>query len=146
MKANPFASYNVEIPNKYRESVISYSRTSGNKKNKAEFAPFKRQVDFWYLAFLVGISKGLDPESDTDTYNATPATILSSDQYRINHMLLAYLGATRDIESLSNYKAVFDYCSGVANAGMPHLIQILADPDERPLWALFDELEKLIQN
>ena len=143
MNANPFASYNVEIPNKYRESVISFSRTGGNK-NTPEYAPFKRQVDFWYLAFLIGVSKGLDPEPDTDTYNATPATILSSDPYRIDHMLLAYLGTTENFESLSNYKAVFDYCLGVANAGMPYLIQIMVDPDERPLWSLFDELEKLV--
>ena len=143
MNANPFASYNVEIPNKYRESVISFSRTGGNKST-AEYAPFKRQVDFWYLAFLIGISKGLDPESDADTYNATPATILSSDPYRINHMLLAYLGATENTESVSNYRAVFDYCLGVANAGMPYLIQIMSAPDEPPLWSLFDELEKLI--
>ncbi|RLA53324.1 MAG: hypothetical protein DRR42_05175 [Gammaproteobacteria bacterium] len=143
MNANPFASFNVEIPKKYRDSVISYSRTGGNK-NTPEYAPFKRQVDFWYLAFLVGISKGLDPEPDSDTYNATPATIFSSDPYRINHMLLAYLGVTQDVESLANHRAVFDYCLGVANAGMPYLIQIMADPDERPLWSLFDELEGLV--
>ncbi|MEP6389220.1 MAG: hypothetical protein ABJ056_04770 [Halioglobus sp.] len=140
MNANPFASFNVEIPKKYRDSVISYSRTGGNK-NTPEYAPFKRQVDFWYLSFLLGISKGLDPEPDSDTYNATPATIFSGDSYRINHMLLAYLGVTQDVASLSNHRAVFDYCLGVANAGMPYLIQIMADPDERPLWSLFDELE-----
>ena len=143
MIANPFASYNVEIPNKYREAVISYSRTGGNKSTP-EYAPFRRQVDFWYIAFLIGVSKGLDPEPDTETYNATPATIFSGDHYRINHLLLAYLGKTENLDSLSDYKAVFDYCLGIANAGMPYLIQIMDDPDERPLWSLFDELEKLV--
>ena len=145
MNDNPFALYNVEIPNKYRDSVISFCRTGGNKSS-TEFAPFKRQVDFWYLSFLIGLSKGLNPESETDTYNATPATILSTNPYRISHMLLSYLGTTGNIETLSNYRAVFDYCSGIANAGMPYLIQIIADPDERPLWSLFDALEKLLRD
>lgn len=143
MNANPFASFNLDIPNQYREAVVNYSRTGGGK-NTPEFAPFKRQVDFWYLAFLIGVAKELEPEVESDTYNATPGTIFSSDQYRINHMLLAFLGKNPDLEALADYRKVFDYCLGVANAGMPYLIQILADPDERPLWSMFDELESLL--
>ncbi len=141
MNANPFATFNLDIPNKYSSFVKSYSRTGGNK-NTPEYAPFKRQVDFWYAAFLVGVSQDLEPEVERDTYNATPGTIFSSDPFRINHMLLAYLGKVQDLEKLSDYRCAFDYCLGVANAGMPHLIQILSE-EGQPMWSLFDEFEKL---
>ena len=143
MNANPFAAYTLDIPKKYRDAVTSYSRTGGNQ-NTPEYAPFKRQVDFWYMSFLIGIAKDLEPEPESDTYNATPGTIFSSDPYRINHMLLSYLGKTKDLEKLSDTRKVFDYCLGVANAGMPYLIQILSDQDERPIWSIFDELEGMI--
>ena len=142
MSANPFAGFNLEIPNKYRESVLNFSQTGGNKKSP-EFAPFKRQVDFWYTAFLLGIAKGLDPEPDSDTYNATQGTIFSSEPYRIHHMQLAYLGRIGSIDSLADSRKVFDFCLGIANAAIPHLVSVLSEPDDRPLWSLFDELEGL---
>lgn len=142
MEANPFATFNLDIPHKYRDQVTSFSRTGGNKSTP-EFAPFKRQVDFWYAAFLIGVAKNLEPERESDTYNATPGTIFSSDSFRINHMLLVYLGKTQDLEKLSDSRLAFDYCLGVANAGMPHLIQILSEEGERPIWSVLDEFENL---
>ena len=143
MTNNPFASFNLDIPNKYRGSVLSFSQTGGNKSTP-EFAPFKRQVDFWYVAFLLGVANGLEPKPESDTYNATSGNIFGSDPYRIAHMQLAYLGRTKDIDSLANHRKVFDYCLAIANAAMPQLISILSEPDERPLWALLDELESYL--
>ena len=143
MNLNPFATFNLDIPNKYRDQAINYSRTGGNT-NTAEYAPFRRQVDFWYTAFLIGVAKNLKPEPEKDTYNATPGTIFSGDSFRTNHMLLFYLGVTQDLEKLSDTRRAFDYCLGVANAGMPYLIQILSDKEERPIWSIFDELEILV--
>ncbi|KUJ82960.1 hypothetical protein AWR36_010480 [Microbulbifer flavimaris] len=143
MSSNPFASFNLEIPKKYRDSVLSFSQTSGTKAS-AEYAPFKRQVDFWYLAFLIGIAKELDPEDEADTYNAISGTIFGSDPHRIAHMQIAYLGRTGSVEGLAEHRKVFDFCLGVANAAMPVLLAILSEPDERPLWSLLDELENLM--
>lgn len=144
ISTNPFAAFNLDIPNKHRDSVVRYSQTSGQSSSE-EIAPFKRQVDFWYTAFLISMAKDLDPEEEKDTYNATPGIIFNTDPYRIHHMQLAYLGRTKDIESLADSRKVFDFCLGIANAGMPHLISILSEPDERPLWSLFDELEKSVR-
>lgn len=145
VNANPFATFNLDIPNKYRDHVVKFSQTSGQSPSE-EIVPFKRQVDFWYVAFLIGMAKGLDPEEEKDTYNATPGTIFNTDPYRIHHMQLAYLGRTKDIESLADSRKVFDFCLGVANAGMTPLVTILSEPEERPLWSLFDELEKIVRS
>lgn len=142
MSINPFASYNVEIPVKYRESVLKYCRTGGNK-NTPEFSPFERQVDIWFMALLIAANKKLDPVKESDTYNATNGAIFSTDPERVGFMQLCVLGSAKKFEVLSDQRAVFDYCLGLSNAGMPYLFQILDDPDDRPLWLLLAELEGL---
>lgn len=139
MTNNPFASYNVEIPNKYRESALKFTHGKSSKL----IAPFERQVDFWFTAFLIAVNKKLAPKNETDTYNITPGSILSSDPKRIGLIQICVLGITGDFELLGKHKAVFDYASQLAYAGMPHLIQMLEDPDDRPLWALLSEFETM---
>ncbi len=147
MSSNPFASFNIEIPTKYREAVIKYCRTGGkDKENTPEFSPFERQVDMWFTAFLIAVNKELDPMKETDTYKATDATILSTDQKRVSYLQLAVLGLTNDFSIISKDREVFEYCLGLANAGFPYLIQALDDPDERPLWSVLDLMESLSNN
>jgi len=142
MSYNPFASFNVELPVKYRDSILRYSRSGGNKSSP-EFAPFERQVDFWYVAVLFAVAKKLAPTKEADTYNATPATILTTDQYRVPHLQLAVLGLTNDLTLLSDSRRMFDYVNDLACSGIPYLLAILEDPDDRPLPALMTELENI---
>lgn len=137
MISNPFASFNIEIPNKYREAALKYS----DKSTSPEFAPFERQVDFWFVAFLLAVNKKLQPEKESDTYNITPASIFGTDSKRIGLIQICVLGLTENFKLIGKHRAIFDYASQLAYAGMPHLIQILSDPDDRPLWALLNEFE-----
>ncbi len=140
MTNNPFASYNIEIPNKFRDSALKYCKTGG-QQSTPEFSPFERQVDFWFMAFLIAVNKKMSPIKGTDTYNATNAAIFSTDSNRVALLQLSVLGLTKDFDKLADHRWVFDYCLGLANAGMPHLIQILSDPDDRPLWSILAEFE-----
>lgn len=140
MHDNPFASYNVTIPRRYADDVKKFTQTSGSRVTEM-FAPFKRQVDFWYLAFIYAVHKSLKPESIDDSSNITPASILSTDPYRIIHIQLAFLGEFLDIDKLSDSKKVFDYAIQMANAGIPYILQMLKDQDARPLENILDFLE-----
>lgn len=140
MAENPFASYNVEIPKKYADDVKKYCQTAGGKVT-LEFAPFRRQVDFWYYSFIVAVNKGLDPIAESDTSNITPASILSNDPHRISHIQLCYLGRGENLTDLANHRGVFDYALAMANAGIPYVLQLLKDPDDKPLWSLLDDTE-----
>jgi hypothetical protein len=140
MSDNPFASYNIEVPKKYAEDIKKFCQTAGGKETY-EFTPFNRQVDFWYFALIYAVKKELDPVIEKETSNITPATILSTNIYRISHIQLAFLGATGSIEELAHHRKVFDYALSMANAGFPRVLQILRDPDERPLWQILDEIE-----
>jgi len=143
MSDNPFASFSIELPKAYDDEIRKYCKSGGGKVTP-EFSPFERQVDFWYLAFLLGAAKRLDPKKEDDTYKITPASILSSDPYRIAYMQSVFLGLTKDVEGLASARNVFDFCNGLAMAGIPHLLQILRDEDQRPLWNVLDEIEEMV--
>lgn len=140
MSDNPFASYSCTIPSQYSEKVKTYSQSSGGQVTEM-FAPFKRQIDFWYLSFLYAVKNSLDPVTETQSVNITQASIFSSDPYRISHIQLAHFGTFQDIDSLAEHKVVFDWAQQMANAGMPFILQILQDVDE-PLMNLLDFLEQ----
>lgn len=149
MSNNPFVSFNVEIPKKYQDTIKKFCKTGDGSQEKwnPEFVPFERQVDFWFMAFLIAVKKGLEPEKATDTYSPITGAIFSTDSKRVDFMRLTVLGITKNFEILANDREIFNYCSGLANAGIPHLIQILDDPEEgRPLWLVLDELELLTKN
>ena len=140
MSDNPFASYQIEVPRKYGDQIKSYCKTGGSGVTY-EFAPFDRQVDFWYFSLLYAVKNGLSPEKETDTSNITYGTILADDSYRIPHILLMFLGNFGSIQELSNYRKVFNYANSMAHAGIPYVLQILSDEDDRPLWGLLEEIE-----
>jgi len=142
MSNNPFASYSIEIPEKYHTAALKYSKTGG-EKSSIDFSPFERQIDFWFAAFLIAVNKRLEPVKEKETYNATTAQILSSDIDRVGLMRLSVLGLTKEFDRLADHKWVFDYCLGLANAGLPYLIDILGDIDDKPLWAILTEFEGL---
>lgn len=140
MADNPFASYNIEVPKKYADDIKKYCQTAGGKVTY-EYAPFYRQVDLWYASFLFAFKKKLTPIVERDSSNITPASILSSNAFRIAHIQLAFLSHSKSIEDLANHRRVFDYALGMANAGMPFLLQVLNDDEDKPLWGLLEYIE-----
>ncbi|MDG1923410.1 MAG: hypothetical protein P8I90_10815 [Glaciecola sp.] len=137
---NSFANYQITIPTKYQDKVKKYCRTGGVGGDTFN-APFKRQVDLWFFALCISFKEGLIREKLKDTYNATTAAILSNDQYRVHLMYLIALADTTDEAIVTDSKAVFDICCEYANAGIPFLLELLDDPDQKPIWNAFDYLE-----
>lgn len=145
MSDNPFSNFEVRIPTRYSDQLKKFCVTSSSNQSR-ELSPFERQVDFWYFAFLIAVKKGLQPEHFDlkDTTNITPATILSRDPYRITYIQAVFLSITNDINSMTEDKRVFDFASELAYAGIPHLIQILDDSDDKPLWNILEQIEELL--
>lgn len=138
MLDNPFSNYEIRIPRAYSEQVKRFCSMSGG-----ELTPFERQVDFWYFAFLYAVKNKLRTThyEPKDMVNVVSASILIRDPYRISHMQAAYLSLENDIDGLANDKKVFDFVAGLANSGIPHVIQILSDSDNKPLWNILDSIE-----
>ena len=142
---NPYASFTIEIPKQYQDMVKKYSRSS-DSKTSAEYAPFERQVDIWFLAFLIAVNCGLEPvREEGEIYGAVRGDILDRDPYRISLIQICALGKTKNIEILKNPRDSFNYALHMANAGFPKLFQILRDETDTPLYSLFDELERMTE-
>lgn len=141
---NPFENHQISIPHKYSEQVKKFCKQA-NSREQGEYVPFNRQVDFWYFAFLYAVRENLTPEHilDKDTHNITPASILSD--YHIHQIQMAYLAKYQNIEGLVDNNKIFNYASDMAYAGMPHVIQILSDEDDKPLDNLFFYIENALR-
>lgn len=140
---NNFANYQIAIPSIYQDKIKKYCTTGSGTDTDPFNSPFKRQVDFWFVAMCIAFREGYEKAPSKDTYNATVAGILSNDPYRIHLMYLIALSDTGDESVLSDTKRVFDICCEYANAGIPYLINILDDQDQKPIWNIYDYLEEL---
>lgn len=141
---NPFASYQIGIPKKFSDEVKKFCKQGGNDMG-GEYAPFNRQVDFWYFAFLYALQEKLTPEAipSGEMTNITAASILSN--FHIIHIQMAYLATCLDIEKLDEPREMFTYVSNLANAGIPYVLQILKDSEEgKPLFNILDTIEEYI--
>ena len=139
---NIFAQYQIEMPKIYQEKIKTYVSTGGNAESR-ENSPFDRQIDFWYMSLCLAFKKDLTPIKESDTYNAITAEILSRNSFRITQMQMIALAITNDQSILLEPKKMLDVCCGLANAGIPMLLNILADTEATPLWNMYYELEEL---
>lgn len=139
---NPFSKYQITIPKDLSDRVKEFCRQS-NTQSGLDFVPFNRQVDFWYFSFLYAHKLGLSPYKypENELANITFASIL--DDYHIIHMQMAYLANNLDIKSLKQHKDIFRYVTELAHAGIPHVINLLKDDGDKPLFNLLGEIEIL---
>lgn len=140
MSVNPFASYNIELPDIFSDKIRQFCSTGG-KSSSVEFTPFERQVDFWFAAFVVATIEGLKGIKPEKTYNATQAHILSTNPERIAYIQATYIAENEDISGLANPRVVWDFACQRAHAGVAMLIQMLSDTDQKPIWNYLDYIE-----
>lgn len=139
---NPFSNYQITIPKQFSESVKDFCRQS-NSKSILDYVPFNRQVDFWYFSFLYAHKLGINPHKypDNELTNITQASIL--DDFHIIHMQMLYLSNNLDIKNLEEYREIFRSTTELAHAGIPHVLKVLKQEDDKPLFNLLEEVEQL---
>lgn len=140
MVENPFAGIDIRIPTKYSDAVKQYCQTASTTKT-VEYAPFDRQVDFWFVAFAFAVKNDLEPEPETDTTKVIEGSILGNDPYRIALLQLAFLASGRPMSELTNARAVMAFATETANAGIPRVLQLLGSNDDKPLYSLVEAYE-----
>jgi hypothetical protein len=139
---NIFAQYQIEMPKAYQEKIKNYVAT-GSQNQSRENAPFNRQVDFWFAALCLAFNKGQTPSKISETYNAITAEILTRDPTRVTQIQMIALAVTKEPQILLEPKKMLDIAIGLANSGIPLLLDILADTEATPLWNVYYELEDL---
>ena len=109
-------------------------------------SPFPRMVDMWFLAACIGAQEGKPIEYDSkDTYKIIDASILSSDPWRIDALVLMAVSHTKGVDIVKDPREILQLASRFAVAGMDKLLEMLKEGESDPVWNLSDELDRLLK-
>jgi len=145
---NPFQGQDIRVPNRFREDFGRYCQTHSEDgaKSSVLHSPFPRMVDMWFLAACLGAQSGKPADYDAkDTYKIIDASILSSDPWRIDALVLMAIAFTKDVEVVKEPREILHIASRFAVAGMDKLLEMVKDGDAEPVWNLSDELDRLLK-
>ena len=70
--------------------------------------------------------------------------ILGSDAWRIQVLMLIALARQDDVEIVDSPARMMAMANGLAAAGVPHIVEMLTEGKEPPIWNLSNELERLL--
>ncbi len=145
---NPFQTADLRIPESYREEVSRYCQgpTQEGRKTGLGEAPFPRMVDMWFLALCLGAKQGNKEDlSGVKMHKFMDGTVLSSDPWRIDSLMLLAIGITDDTEIVAEPSKVINLANEYAAAGLPDVIDMLKDGDADAIYNLSDNLEDVIK-
>lgn len=145
---NPFQGQDIRVPNRFRDEFGRYCQTHSDDGARASVlhSPFPRMVDMWFLAVCLGAQEGKQADYDSkDTYKIIDASILSSDPWRIDALVLMAISHTKRVDIVTEPREILQLASRFAVAGMPKLLQMLKEGDSDPVWNLSDELDRLLK-
>ena len=60
-------------------------------------------------------------------------------------MLIA-IAVEGNLEAVLNPRRMMDIANGLAATGVPHVVKMLSDGPQEPIWNLSDAFEKLLQS
>lgn len=144
---NPFQGIDISVPVEFRDSFSLYCQ-GVEKKSIIDQTPFPRMVDMWFLAICVAVNKGLSPVDmskyeSKQTYKIIDGSIFTSDPWRIQALMLIMIGLIENVEIVSEPRKIMAMANGLAVAGLPHVIEMLKDGDDDPIWNLSENVDLL---
>lgn len=145
---NPFQMADLRIPESYREEVSRYCQgpTQEGRKTGLGEAPFPRMVDMWFLALCLGAKQGKKENlSGVKMHKFMDGTVLSSDPWRIDALMLMAIALTDNTEIVAEPGKIINLANEYAAAGLPDVIDMLKDGDADAIYNLSDNLENVIK-
>jgi hypothetical protein len=146
---NPFQAMELRLPSTYREEVSRYCQgaTQDGKGISLGEAPFPRVVDMWFLALCLAANnrKRLEDLALDKTYKFMDGTVLTSDPWRIDALMLLAVGMTSDPEIVADPRKIINLSNQLAAAGMPEVLDMLKNGDSEAIYNLSDNLEAVMR-
>lgn len=145
---NPFQTAELRIPESYREEVSRYCQgpTQEGRKTGLGEAPFPRMVDMWFLALCLGAKKGNKEDlSGIKMHKFMDGTVLSSDPWRIDALMLLAISLTDNTEIVTDPGTIISLANEYAAGSLPDVIDMLKDGDADAIYNLSDNLEAEIK-
>ena len=145
---NPFQNLELRIPEAYRSEIDRFCQTQpgGGTKPSPDDSPFERQIDIWFLAICIGAQKRKRTKL-VKPHRFITGELLSRDPYRIELLELLAISYEDDPWILEKPSEIIDMANELAATGLPELINMLTDRNDKPIWNLTDNLlERLTDN
>ena len=145
---NPFTQMELRLPVAYRDEVAKYTRTftDTGSSSKIEDSPFERYVDLWMASVCVAVAERREVEvpTATDTWRFEYGSRLQGQTAWIDLLQLLAIAHFRDALVVADSRKVIDLANAFAAAGLPVVLQMLADGHDRPLWNLSMRMMELV--
>ena len=137
---NPFAGIDLIAPVDQRDVYDRYCQTGG--RAVIDQTPFPRMVDFWFAGLSIAARKELAPLdlSKQDTFKFIEGSILDRDSWRVQAMMLVAIAVEDNVEVVGEPRRMMAIGNGLAAAGVPHLVEMLRNGDQDPIWNLSESL------
>ena len=145
---NPFQTAELRVPESFRDEVSRYCQgpTQEGRKTGLGEAPFPRMVDMWFLALCLGAKKGNKEDlSGVKMHKFMDGTVLSSDPWRIDALMLLAISLTKDTTIVGEPAKIINLANEYAAGGLPDVIDMLKDGDADAIYNLSDNLESVIK-
>ena len=146
---NPFEIIPLVAPEAQREYYNTYCQT-GTGRGSVDHIPFPRMVDLWFAGFSLAARRANPPVdlSDASTFEFIKGSVFhrdSRDSWRIQTIMLVAIAVTGDVDVLPDRHRVMAIANGLAAAGVPHIVDMLSDGGEDPIWNLSEALERVLK-
>ena len=142
---NPFASMDLIAPIEHRDFYNWYCQTGGN--SSVDQSPFPRMVDFWFAGLSLAAYRQLKPVdlSGQETFKFIEGSIFDRDSWRIQAVMLIAIAVENDVQIVDEPRRMITIANGLAASGIPHIVEIIRDGNQDPIWNLSDALNDILQ-
>ena len=142
---NPFAGIDVVVPVDSHEIFSRYCQTGG--RTVIDQSPFPRMVDLWFLAVCLAARLGLElvEVGNAQTRKIIEGSIFGSDPWRVHLLMLIAIESAGDVQVVSDPRRMMSIANGLAVAGLPKVVDMLAEGDAEPIWNLSDGIDSLLR-
>ena len=145
---NPFRNMTIISPDTQREDYDRYCQAG--QRTKADASPFPRKVDLWFAGLSLAVRKKLDPidleAKKKNTVSIISGDIFNTDGWQAQAIMLVAIAVEGNLEVVLNPRKMMAIANGLAAAGVPHIVKMLNEGDQRPIRNLSDAFEKLLQS
>ena len=145
---NPFHNMTLILPETQRDDYDHYCQTGAGAK--ADKTPFPRKVDLWFAGLSLAARKKLDPidlkKKKAKTVSLISGAIFNTDGWQAQAIMLIAIAVDGNLDVVLNPRRMMDIANGLAAAGVPHIVKMLSEGPEDPIWNLSEAFENLLQS
>ena len=143
---NPFSNMMVRRLKTQQSDYDEYCQAG--QKSRPDRSPFPRQVDLWFAGLSLAVRKKLEPIDlqPKDTADIISGDIFNTDGWQTQAIMLIAIAVESNLEVALNPRRMMDIANGLAAAGVPHIVKMLSEGSDSPIWNLSDAFEKLLQS